>query len=372
MNSAQPLSVHVHQDVSETFLSDMFSVVQSCPLQSPFLSRQWFLSLHAHASNTNSKAAFTFVQFCEHGSTIGFCLVGVQRRWYGDIYYLNQTGIDEFDQMWIEHNDIIATNPDNVLICRAALINTLAAIPRFHRFVVSMGASKHWHTNTISEWSCTEERVAYVDLNAIARNKQDYMDTLSKNSKSSLRRSKNFITKQFGEVTYAIHREKLSSLLSRELAPLHIKQWSDTEHQSGFTNPVFTQFHSRLSESGDERLHFEIMRFDAGDKTLGYLYQFVCDKRVYFYLSAINYDEPNNNYKPGILMHALAIQHYLASGYERYDFLAGAARYKESLSNAHYHMYSLHLVSRRAFHQGLFWANKIIKRVMFYAAKAKR
>ncbi len=64
---------------------------------------------------------------------------------------------------------------------------------------------------------------------------------------------------------------------------------------------------------------------------LGYLYNFVYQRRVYCYQSGFDYDiDPKR--KPGMICHVLAVQHNAARGANVYDFLGGDARYKESLS----------------------------------------
>jgi hypothetical protein len=65
--------------------------------------------------------------------------------------------------------------------------------------------------------------------------------------------------------------------------------------------------------------------------TFAYLYNFVSGDRVHFYLSGVNYGV-SHAIRPGMLAHWMAIEKNLSEGKSLYDFLAGDARYKRSLS----------------------------------------
>ena len=106
---------------------------------------------------------------------------------------------------------------------------------------------------------------------------------------------------------------------------------TDDPYSSGFDNPSFVEFHRRLIELAFPTGGIQYLRLTAGETVLAYLYNFVSDGHVQFYLSGIDYGiDPST--KPGMLAHWLAIEHNLAAGRRIYDFLAGDARYKRSLS----------------------------------------
>ena len=60
-------------------------------------------------------------------------------------------------------------------------------------------------------------------------------------------------------------------------------------------------------------------------------YNVVFDNKVYFYQSGRRIDVPKT-VRPGIAMHALAIQRSIEAGRREYDFLQGASRYKRDLA----------------------------------------
>jgi CelD/BcsL family acetyltransferase involved in cellulose biosynthesis len=289
-------------------------------------------------------------------------LLGKQSAWYGDTYYLNQSGNAQDDQMWIEHNDVVCADQHKAP-CRAALLLTLQQLPRFHRIVISLSESADWPTDGLFTWSKEETPVAYVDLQHLTAKALAYEATLSKNTKSAVRRAAKYIENTHGKITTVLKTEALSSLLTKDIAPLHIQQWGSTEHGSGFSNPVFSEFLHLLCKEDTQSCKCEVLSFSAGELVLGYLFNIVRHNTVYFYLSAINYADSDNKYKPGMLIHTLAIEHYRQRNMSKYDFLAGKARYKESLSTHSYPMYTIHLAKNTWTHRLLYQLNQVINTI---------
>ena len=63
-----------------------------------------------------------------------------------------------------------------------------------------------------------------------------------------------------------------------------------------------------------------------------YIYNFIYRDQVFFYLSGIDYANSELS-KPGVIAHALCIQHYIDSNKTCYDFLGGDSQYKRSLGS---------------------------------------
>ncbi len=70
----------------------------------------------------------------------------------------------------------------------------------------------------------------------------------------------------------------------------------------------------------------------AGERIIGYLYNFRHNGRVYAYQSGFADADPRE--RPGVVAHALAIRHALGSGLRVYDFMAGRNRLKESFATS--------------------------------------
>lgn len=80
-----------------------------------------------------------------------------------------------------------------------------------------------------------------------------------------------------------------------------------------------------------------MLRISAGDRTIGYLYNFIRNGTVSSYQSG--FDDSVRGERPGYVCHALAISHYAAAGVQHYDFLAEPNRLKQSFGSERYELY---------------------------------
>ena len=113
-------------------------------------------------------------------------------------------------------------------------------------------------------------------------------------------------------------------------AQLHRQRWPGLK--SGFNNPHFKLFHNELIKRNFNSRCIDVLCLKVNNSPLCYLYNFVYNGYVYFYLSGIAY-EKDNRLKPGLLAHAMAISLYASQGFTTYDFMGGQGQYKASLSN---------------------------------------
>ncbi|TIS40089.1 GNAT family N-acetyltransferase, partial [Mesorhizobium sp.] len=118
------------------------------------------------------------------------------------------------------------------------------------------------------------------------------------------------------------------------LAELHQARWG---RRGAFANPSFRRFHEELIAHGVPTGAVRISRTLAGDQTIGILYNFVHDGRVYNYQSGFLY-ERDGRLKPGLISHVLAIEDSIGRGERGYDFLAGFSGHKSHLANAEHPM----------------------------------
>jgi CelD/BcsL family acetyltransferase involved in cellulose biosynthesis len=117
------------------------------------------------------------------------------------------------------------------------------------------------------------------------------------------------------------------------LAELHRAAWARRGQPGGFRSPRFIHFHKALIQRLLPERAVELLRVSAGDQTVGYIYNFLLDGKVYFYQSGFAY-EADPKIKPGLVTHYLAAQNYWERGFIEYDFMAGDARYKRSLAKS--------------------------------------
>ena len=171
-----------------------------------------------------------------------------------------------------------------------------------------------------------------VEFNSLRRDGRTFLSTRSANTRQQLRRARRAIESRFGVVAL----NQASSLLEAqawfdESANWHRLRWSTTSKYGGFDNPHFVRFHKKLIALAFADGIIRIHKLIAGGRTLAILYNFFYNNCELFYLGAIDYSV-DPECRPGLVAHWLAIESAMANGANAYDFMAGDARYKRSLS----------------------------------------
>ena len=181
----------------------------------------------------------------------------------------------------------------------------------------------------------TEWRPTYqVDLARLRSRGAAYEAVLSRNTRDQLHRSLRLYRAR-GEVTLRLATSVPEALaLFDELGALHRARWVPRGATGGFSSPRWRAFHERLIARAWPSGTVQLARVSAGDQAIGLLHNFVQDGVVAFYQSGLRFED-DNRLKPGLVTHALMIQHCLERGLAVYDFLASepaGSRYKASLS----------------------------------------
>ena len=247
---------------------------------------------------------------------------------------LHRTGLPEWDQIWIEYNQLLLDRAHQKT-APAALITFLLSRDDWDE--LELGASdsqvlQNYQTTPLIPVEHWSSPCYGVDLNALRQTGKHYRDSLSRNTRYQINRSEKRY-QQSGQLTFAcVQDPKAIAEWWPQLAALHQQRWGMTPTLSGFANPAFVQFHQRLIAQCAPLHLVEFCTLFLGDLMLGCLYNFVYRGRVYFYASGLR-QEADAQLKPGLLLHAMAIQHYLERGLEFYDFMGGDARYKQSLAS---------------------------------------
>jgi CelD/BcsL family acetyltransferase involved in cellulose biosynthesis len=251
--------------------------------------------------------------------------------------YLNASG----EGAGCEHNDILARPEHRAEIVQdlvrritAQNIDELALVGVREGLLREIGS--HWPV------AAREGRLSespFVSLDRVRATDRTYLECLSANTRSQIRRSVRLYRERFGkeEVRAASSAEALEWFDA--MLELHTRTWRDRGETGAFADTAVRDFHRRLIESsamarGMGELTAEIVRVSFGEEAIAFLYQLRYRGRVNFYQSGLAYHD-DNRLKPGLVAHALAIGHYLQMGASEYDFLGGepeAVRYKRSLS----------------------------------------
>lgn len=111
---------------------------------------------------------------------------------------------------------------------------------------------------------------------------------------------------------------------------LHCASWKRRGKPHSFSVEFFEPFHRLLIERSFAEGGTQLLRASAGDRVLGYLYNFRLGNRIYAYQSG--FDDADRRERPGVVGHFLAIRDAFRSGARIYDFMAGRNRLKESFA----------------------------------------
>lgn len=129
----------------------------------------------------------------------------------------------------------------------------------------------------------------------------------------------------------------------RTLVTLHEGRWA-----SGgvFQSALFSSFHRHVMREmlrGDEgRLDLLVLR--VGGEPVAAVYDLVVGNKTYFYQSGRRTDLPSK-VRPGIVIHALAMQRAIAEGQREYDFMKGDSQYKQKLATGAHPLVRLRAVA---------------------------
>jgi CelD/BcsL family acetyltransferase involved in cellulose biosynthesis len=178
----------------------------------------------------------------------------------------------------------------------------------------------------------TYEKPFYVvRLEAFRKAGGDFLATLSSNTRSQVRRSLREYSSSGTPTFQAAQILSEAERMFTRLRTIHQEHWTRKGHAGAFGSRFAQDFHADLIRSRFQAGEIQIGEIRAGERELGYLYNFVFDGVVSNYQSAFLYGE-QERHSPGLVSHCCAIQQNFERGMRCYDMLAGSQRYKQSLA----------------------------------------
>lgn len=318
-------------------LHDEWLVLQEKSHQSCFLNWNWISAWLNTSSDITTQ--FVVVRATQNDKTIGLAIFSTKskRTFYGKSLkqlWLNRTGCETKDQVWIEHNDFLVASSDSANIRKLMFNSLLAQTDLWDEIFIGLSPlhvtnafqqEHHFTRELISSPSFDADISKYATLS-------DYLQSLSKNTRSQINRSKRGL-ESLGELELSLAQtESDKKQYLSEISALHIEKWGPTIHGSGFNNPIFVDFHQNILINDQSNQYTRLYRLRHNGKSLGYVYLLINSNTWSFYLSAIEFHE-DPKIKVGLLLHSMIIEQAIAVGVKTYDFLAGEAQYKKSLSN---------------------------------------
>lgn len=318
----------------ESLLADWRRLYASSPVPSFFLSPAWLL---AWAGGNPAGAATHIVRGLDgerlillgvFGAPAPTPLIGPRS------VRLAEYGIEAFDSVYIEDNDFLIA-PDAPEDMReralAAVADTLGAeeiVLRNSARALAEASARFAETHGWRRTLLRVQPVYALDLNAARAAGDGALGGRSAALRSKMKRAQRRYEER-GLVALRVARSEQERLEAwRNLIDLHQEAWRSRGEAGAFSNPHFIAFHERLQKAAPEAT--QLVQVSVAGEPIGCLYNFLHRGRVLNYQSGFRFEE-DNQLTPGLLTHALAMQHYLGEGYEAYDFLAGEAEYKKRL-----------------------------------------
>ena len=249
--------------------------------------------------------------------------------------FLNDTGDPALDEITIEHNGLLSERGNSAVVAQACMNFLLRDYHGWDELfldgmcqpeVIEAVHLDHARLRTLSRRACH-----YVDLNGLRQAGGDYLSRLGKNTRYTIRRSMRAYEKLGAlQLTEAETAAQAREYLDR-LRHFHQQYWQQKGMPGSFANTFFSDFHARLVAKGAGEAAIQMLRVTVGEHEIGYLYNFVHRGRVYNYQTGFDYGLGGTHSRPGLVCHALAVQHNVRLGHRMYDFMAGDSDYKKNL-----------------------------------------
>ncbi|TWX52482.1 GNAT family N-acetyltransferase [Colwellia hornerae] len=252
-------------------------------------------------------------------------------------WLLHRTGKEEKDQIWIENNGFLLSEADKEKTHDTIWHYLLKHHNNVDEFIVYV-AKKNSFVNlniTNKKYSRINQQPEFgyrIPLTGLSSLKE-YLSKTSKNTRQQFNRSLKHLAIQ-GELEFAvIEKPQEQREVIDNTKHWHTNKWRNTLTPSGFENKEFCKFHNSLLKSTHPTATTLMAAISLNKQLMGSIYCLSDKKNVYFYLSCIK-PITDNKIKLGLIMHVLMVEWLILQGdkYNEYDFLAGDARYKRSLS----------------------------------------
>lgn len=246
------------------------------------------------------------------------------------------TSVEDIDVCATEYNTPITIRGYESLV-RKAMVSFLLRdtskhnIKRLHFYRIPQEHYDDYHIEGLHYDIYKSEDNAVIDLKGLREKGISYDSLLSKGALTQIRRSSRIFQEKYGDIVYetADHTVQAQNWLL-EMARLNQNRFNKKGKKGVLSYPKLMQMQRVLINRYFAKGFAEMTRLRAGKHVIGYLYNFIYNNHVYFYMCGFVY-EKDNKLKPGLLTHYHAIKNHCDNGRDMYDFLAGNQTYKQRL-----------------------------------------
>jgi hypothetical protein len=267
---------------------------------------------------------------------------GAQRRHrivFSRTLHLNETGLEDFDRITLEHNGLATIRGFETTAVNAVLdyLKSDADWDELYLSGLPTANYKKWdHAARIRNlWVLKrfEKPFFYIDLEKIRASGKTYLESLSKNTRYQARRAmKSYSSCGTLRCEYATSAEE-AHVWFGELTILHQAYWTLKGQPGAFSTEFARNFHAAVITRGWPRGTVKVVRLVAGMDILGYLYNFYLNGVLYNYQSG-HISKENSKIKTGLVCHCLMVEDAVRRGFAAYDLLMGGGHFKSRLTNA--------------------------------------
>lgn len=329
------LKISVHHRLAWPSIAPVWSeLAAASPNCSVFLTEAWIGAwLEVYGPDLDP----SILVFESAGRAVGACLLVKTRRSQALLQVnrisLNASGEPIAETTYVEYNDLLCREGWEGYVAEAAARHILQqewdelaldgfcndrCYEVFKRVFSALDSQEVWKPSY------------FVDLAAIRRSGTDYEMALSGSARSQLRRKTRHY-EAIGPLRLEAARDLDTALtMLDELAELNRQRWAAREG-TAFASPRFVEFHRNFIRRSFSHRGFQMLRLTAGQQTVGLIYNLVHRGKVYYYQGGFQYTG-DQRVSPGTVTFSQVIRYCLSEGFDDYDFLAGEARYKQSLT----------------------------------------
>ncbi len=274
-----------------------------------------------------------------HGERIvGLGFLGIRKAHVfslrGPSLHLNETGDPVQDRVMTEYNSLL-TEKGWEEEAAAIFLATVAGSREFGRQDLYLsGVDDTWNGRCRRQGLTTRllrlpQGAPFATLQTLPA--AGPLAAMTRNSRQQIRRSIRYY-EQRGPLALDRAMDAAQALTWLDaLEALHTLSWRRRGKSGAFCDRSFKDFHRHLISTGFAEGVPDILRVRAGEAILGYLYNLHWRGVISSYQSGFHFEE-DAHARPGLIAHVLAMQMYRTEGISTYRFLAGDARYKNSLA----------------------------------------
>ncbi len=246
---------------------------------------------------------------------------------------LHETGVDAYDRVYVEYNDILTARDAPRGTREAAISTIIESLPDVDDFVfrnampdLVLAVDEVAEARKFSVRSLLLQPTFNINLHPPGRH--TVMDGFSSSLRAKIRRSIRRYEERGPVMVSRTQTEAERAIAWTELMRLHAETWARRGLNGVFHDTPFSEFHGRMLDHCPDSI--DLVRLTVGEETIGVLYNFMAGDRVYNYQSGFRY-EADNQLVPGFVCHALAAEKYREDGFLTYDMMGGDAEYKRRL-----------------------------------------